>query len=113
MLICAKEAVYSNGDIVAKSNSSSVLYTYNSKLELTKIQTLSTVYSMYYDVFGKTDYINVGNTTIANYTYAANNGNLTRLDYDNGAYVTYTYDILDRVVGECYNETQKASYTYD
>ena len=112
VLICAKEAVYSNGDIVAKSSPSSVLYTYNSKLELSEITTLSTVYKMYYDVFGKTDYMKVGNTTLADYTYAANNGNLTRLDYGNGAYVTYTYDKLDRIVGECYNGVQRATYTY-
>ena len=67
---------------------------------------------MYYDAFGNTDYLTVGNTTLANYTYAANNGNLTRLDYGNGAYVTYTYDKLDRIVGECYNGVQRATYTY-
>lgn len=40
--------------------------------------------------------------TLATYTYAENGGNLTKMTYGNGAYVKYTYDILDRPVKEVY-----------
>lgn len=40
--------------------------------------------------------------TLATYTYAENGGNLTQMTYGNGAYVKYTYDILDRPVKEVY-----------
>ena len=41
--------------------------------------------------------------TLAGYSYAANNGNLTRMTYGNGQYVNYTYDAFDRVVRMEYN----------
>ena len=67
---------------------------------------------MYYDVFGNMDYMKVGNSTLADYTYASNNGNFSGLNYGNGDSVAYTYDKLDRIIGECYNGVQKATYTY-
>lgn len=57
--------------------------------------------------------VKVGNRTLITNTYAANNGNLTRSDYGNGDYVSYTYDNLDRVVGKAYYGTNVGRWNYN
>ena len=51
--------------------------------------------------------------TLASYSYAANNGNLTRMTYGNGQYVNYTYDAFDRVVRMEYNSGRYITYRYN
>ena len=71
-------------------------YTYaDGRLET--ITTAEEVYTLGYDSFGNMTGVTVGNTALANYTYAPNNGNLLRMTYGNGLYVDYAYDALDRV----------------
>ncbi len=52
--------------------------------------------------------------TLASYTYNAN-GTLARMNYPNGQYVTYEYDLLDRLVREMYHNSDdsvSADYRY-
>lgn len=42
----------------------------------------------------------------------ANNGNLDKMTYGNNAYVEYTYDELDRIIGVCYNGIESVVYVY-
>ena len=46
-------------------------------------------------------------------TYAANNGNLTKTTYGNGAYIENVYDVLDRIVQIKYNGSIKYKYAYN
>ena len=43
--------------------------------------------------------------------YAPRGGNLTQTTYANGAAVTYSYDLLDRLVEKSYHETGKPDFT--
>ncbi len=87
-------------------------YEYNSKHELEKISTNSTLYTFAYDEWGNTVSIKAGNNTLATYQYEQGNGNLITLAYGNGASVSYVYDNLDRVVGICYNGIKEVAYVY-
>jgi len=66
-------------------------------------------------VFGKLISVQAGDKTIAQYTYAPNNGHLEKLTYGNGDYEEYEYDNLDRLVKAYYNGSTEAAYsiTYD
>ena len=70
-------------------------------------------YSFTYDSFGNKTSTKVGNTTLATYEYAPNNGNLIKTTYGNGNTVELVYDIFDRVVEEKYNGTTKYKYVYN
>ena len=66
----------------------------------------ATRYSFEYDEFGRTTATKVGNgssyLTLSSLTY--NNRNLlSRQTYGNGDYIEYTYDSLDRIVEQSYN----------
>ena len=69
-------------------------------------------YSMAYDGFGNMTGISVGSRQLAIYDYGSQNGNLRSMTYGNGATVSYTYDILDRVTEEKWNGTLKYRYFY-
>lgn len=86
--------------------------------------TLWQQYAMPHDSFGNTLSISVkqsedGGTTWSNgrtlvgYTYAGNNGQLSALQYGNGANINYTYDTFDRVVKSAYNDGTEYHYVYD
>ena len=70
---------------------------------LDSITTESTTYDFTYDAFGNTTSVKAGNSTLASYTYNANNGKLSILTYGNGVKVKYLYDVLDRIEGIQYN----------
>ena len=47
------------------------------------------------------------------YEDGVNNGRVRRMNYGNGAYVDYTYDLFDRVIKEAYNDGTEYHYFYD
>ena len=71
------------------------------------------MYNIYYDVFGNTDNISVGTTTIVDYTYNSNNGKLNTITYGNGFTERYVYDALDRITEIWYNNVKRYEYSYD
>ena len=87
-------------------------YTYNDKLELNKISTNTVDYTFEYDVYGNITGIKADNVSVISYEYLANNGNLDKMTYGNNAYVEYTYDELDRIIGVCYNGIESVVYVY-
>ena len=99
---------------VSKGNSS-VGYTYSSDL-LSAISSASgTDYSFAYGVFDLVSSVNIGSRTLISHTYS-NDANrwLTRSDYGNGDYITYSYDDLGRTSGIGYeNKANAIDYTYD
>lgn len=70
-------------------------------------------YTFTYDEFGNTLSTNVGSNNLARYTYAPNNGHLTKMTYNNGINVEYQYDNLDRIVKVLYNGNVLYSYAYN
>ena len=99
---------------VSKGNSS-VSYTYSSDL-LSAISSASgTDYSFAYGVFDLVSSVNIGSRTLISHTYS-NDANrwLTRSDYGNGDYISYSYDDLGRTSGIGYeNKVNAIGYTYD
>ena len=83
-------------------------------------------YHFTYDTWGNTTAIDVGAAStesssslssyirLASYVYNTN-GTLAKMDYPNGEFVTYTYDLLDRLVCETYHKSDEsvvAEYHY-
>ena len=83
-------------------------------------------YHFEYDAWGNTTSIKVGSIsgdnvtslnssiTLASYVYNVN-GTLARMNYPNGDYVLYQYDLLDRLIEEVYydsNNNVQADYRY-
>ena len=62
--------------------------------------------------YRKTAIAFLNNIQLSN-TYAANNGNLTKTTYGNGAYIENVYDVLDRIVQIKYNGSIKYKYAYN
>lgn len=95
--------------------SSSVGYTYNSDLLAAISSASDTNYSFTYGVFDLISSVKVGSRALISHTYS-NDANrwLTRSDYGNGDYITYTYDSFGRTTGIGYeNKTNAIGYTYD
>ncbi|MBO5287678.1 MAG: RHS repeat protein, partial [Clostridia bacterium] len=113
-LLCGKLAVYdAEADTMVEATSGKqVGYEYSSNHTLSSILTDSTEYNFIYNEYNAIDKILIGEQELVDYDYIVNNGNLIKMTYGNGTYVEYTYDILDRIVGVCYNGVEKASYVY-
>lgn len=105
-------AFYTTSGVTSVTNAESAAYTYENG-RLSTIVTGSSTYSFTYDVFGNNTGIDVGNRDLAEYTYNAQNGKLTRITYGNGFIVNYVYDELDRVKSISYNGTVAYQYEYD
>ena len=111
-----------------------LFYQYNGKGQLKQLNRkdyLGTVltrqgYHFEYDAWGNTTSIKVGSVssdtsgslsssiTLASYLYN-DNGTLARMNYPNGQYVTYVYDLLDRLIEEVYHNSDnsvQADYRY-
>ena len=75
------------------------------------------IYSFGYNQWGQATSTSVGNLVLSTNDYAPRGGNLTQTTYANGAAVTYSYDLLDRLVEKSYHETGKPDltirYTYN
>ena len=89
-------------------------YTYNDD-RLSAIQITGGVgYTFEYDMFGRITKTKVGTQLLSERIYDATTGLMTRQNYGNGQYVSYTYDALDRVTKLVYNgnETKPVLYYY-
>ena len=110
---------YLTGLFVTGTASSLVNYNYDATTRVLKgITTNTCVYNFAYDKFMNVSSVSVGTQPLTTNTYAANNGNLTKSTYGNGSYVAYNYDNLDRVIYQCYNNSQENimnvySWTYN
>ena len=75
------------------------------------------IYSFGYNQWGQATSTSVGDRVLSTNDYAPRGGNLTQTTYANGAAVTYSYDLLDRLVEKSYHETGKPDltirYTYN
>ena len=69
------------------------------------------IYSFGYNQWGQATSTSVGNLVLSTNDYAPRGGNLTQTTYANGAAVTYSYDLLDRLVEKSYHETGKPDFT--
>lgn len=106
----------SNTSYSSVTNSNSVDYTYNSANLLQSIKTESTEYEFFYDGFGNTDSVTIGENEIVNYEYNLYNGKLHTINYNNGFSVNYVYDELENIKEVWYNdngvETKAFEYHY-
>ncbi len=72
----------------------------------------SQLYNLYYDAFGNMTKVSIGGKlnqpadayVLAIYDYGDTNGHLNSMTYGNGASISYTYDELDRLVAETWND---------
>ena len=69
-------------------------------------------YSFAYDSFGNMTSLKVGNWELAEYTYAANNGLLTKQEYGNGDVVSFTYDDLGRIKTTTCSDGRVLTHSY-
>ena len=70
-------------------------------------------YRFTYDIFGQVTAVYIGERLLVSYEYYNNNGNLRAMDYANGAWVSYGYDILGRVIQKYYSDDRTVDYFYD
>ena len=101
-------------DSVIDSGEKKVSYSY-SQNRLSQIITAGTTYNMTYDIYGNTSSVGVYgmSSTLATYTYATNNGKITKTEYGNGFYTENVYDELNRVIAIKYNGVEKFKFTYN
>ena len=112
-------AYNADNDLVTQvsSGSSNVQYTYNNYRRLTGLTHTagtsgSVGYSLIYNQFGARTAVKVGSQNLASYTYASNNGKLTKTTYGNGAYTEPVYDSLDRQTGLKVNGIEQFKWHY-
>ena len=93
----------------------SVSYTYETSGAVKKISTANgTQYQFTYDEFGRQDTISVGARILSDITYLNNYTSLvSRMDYGNGVYKNYSYDVYDRLISESVNGQLFRTYLYD
>ena len=99
---------------VTKGNST-VNYTYNSDL-LSAISSASgTDYTFIYGAFDLVNSVKIGSRALISHTYSDDSSHwLTRSDYGNGDYITYSYDRYGRTSAIGYEDNAEAvKYTYD
>ena len=89
----------------------SVNYQYNT-LDLSQITTANgVIYNFAYDRFGRITQIKMTDVLLSTTTYKDNYSSLvSRVDYANGTYKTYSYDNYDRLISESVNGVQTATY---
>ena len=99
---------------VAKG-SSAVNYTYNSDLLAAISSASGTDYTFTYSVFDLVNSVKVGSRALISHTYSDDSSHwLTRSDYGNGDYITYSYDRYGRTSAIGYEDNAEAvKYTYD
>ena len=88
-------------------------YSYDDYGLLTGLTTGSTTYSFTYGAFSLRSSVLVGQQTLVEYTYDAQNHFLERLDYCNDDSVQYEYDKQGRVTKQTYEDGDTVTYRYD
>ena len=99
---------------VAKG-SSAVNYTYNSDLLAAISSASGTDYTFTYGAFDLVNSVKIGSRALISHTYSNDSSHwLTRSDYGNGDYITYSYDRYGRTSAIGYEDNAEAvKYTYD
>ena len=99
---------------VAKG-SSAVNYTYNSDLLAAISSASGTEYTFTYGAFDLVNSVKIGSRALISHTYSDDSSHwLTRSDYGNGDYITYSYDRYGRTSAIGYEDNAEAvKYTYD
>ena len=99
---------------VAKG-SSAVNYTYNSDLLAAISSASGTDYTFTYGAFDLVNSVKIGSRALISHTYSNDSSHwLTRSDYGNGDYITYSYDRYGRTSTIGYEDNAEAvKYTYD
>ena len=98
------------------TNKENVSYTYNANNLLSTVSTEYTVYSFTYDKFGNPASVNIGDATVASYTYNSRNGKLNKVTYGNGFSVEYVYNDIELLKEVWYNYsdgTRELVYGYE
>lgn len=95
------------------TNSNEVAYSYNATNLLSSIKTNSTEYEFYYDGFGNTDRVTIGDNEIVSYEYNSYNGKLHTINYQNGFSVNYVYDALDNIKEVWYNDNEVETKAFE
>lgn len=95
--------------------SASTEYTYNGDLLVALSSASGTDYSFTYGVFDLISSVKVGSRALISHTYSNDTNRwLTRSDYGNGDYITYSYDGMGRISRTGYEDNASAiGYIYD
>ena len=95
--------------------SSAVNYTYNSDLLAAISSASGTDYTFIYGAFDLVNSVKIGSRALISHTYSDDSSHwLTRSDYGNGDYITYSYDRYGRTSAIGYEDNAEAvKYTYD
>ena len=109
-----------NNDLLTKvkTGSSEVRYSYTNRRLTSLVHNTASAtsgdvtYNLQYNAFGTQTAVKVGTQSLVSYTYASNNGDLTKTQYGNGQYLTPTYDSLGRVSKLSYNGSAIYEYYY-
>ena len=75
-------------------------------------------YNMSYDTFGNMTEVSIGENVedarvLASYSYGSNNNHLDSMTYGNGDSIEYTYDDLDRMTQETWDDGTSYLYMYN
>ena len=117
-IVSMQAAMYSSvGDALPITGSGHINFEYNSANQLATISANGTKYHFSYDIFGNSENISIGETTIIEQEINANNGKTIKVSYANGVTIRYSYDELERVSEIRYQKQGEEdvvyTYTYD
>ena len=105
-----------NGILTTKyesKNGKTLIYSYDTKGNITSVQHNSFNYNYIYDVFGKPTSVNVGSQPLVTYNYRANNGSLQSVTYGNGSIESYTFNAFGELESKTQSGLGSFSYRYD
>lgn len=105
-----------NGVLTTKyesKNGKTLIYSYDTKGNITSVQHNSFNYNYIYDVFGKPTSVNVGSQPLVTYNYRANNGSLQSVTYGNGSTESYTFNAFGELESKTQSGLGSFSYRYD
>ena len=99
----------------ASGQTRDVSYTYDEGDRIKSIKHGGTTYAFDYDGYGNQTAVKAGDRTVERYSYAPNNGPLTKISYGNGDVQEILYDKEERIKSRRWNgqSTDAARYEYD
>ena len=99
----------------ASGQTRDVSYTYDEGDRIKSIKHGGTTYAFDYDGYGNQTAVKAGDRTLERYSYAPNNGPLTKISYGNGDVQEILYDKEERIKSRRWNgqSTDAARYEYD
>ena len=99
----------------ASGQTRDVSYTYDEGDRIKSIKHGGTTYAFDYDGYGNQTAVKAGDRTLERYSYAPNNGPLTKISYGNGDVQEILYDKEERIKSRRWNgqSTDAVRYEYD